>query len=167
MRKLKMFFLFLMITSICYANEKSANVSVIAEAKSADKDGWTLFKYACIAKFETKKNKNEVLEKCSELLNSLKTNEFGIEAFNAKELDHYPKLRKGMSKAEVLEKFGKPSDVKDDGSTFYYENTKFCKIDINSDCRCTIYFGSFFDKTITGVTSWSDFKYEYTDNLKD
>lgn len=156
-----------MIASAAYGEPKSPNVSVVAEAKSVDKDGWTLFKYACIAKFETKKNKNEILEKCSELLNSLKTNEFGIEAFNATELDHFPKLKKGMSKAEVLEKFGKPDNVSDDGKTLYYENTKFCKTDLNSDSRCTIYFGSYFDRASKGVSGWSDIKFEYTDNLKD
>lgn len=156
-----------MITSAAYGEPKSPNVSVVAEAKSVDKDGWTLFKYACIAKFETKKNKNEVLEKCGELLNSLKTNEFGIEPFNAKELDNFPKLRKGMSKEEVLQKFGRPRDVRDDGTTFYYENTKFCKVDSNSDRKCNIYFHALWDKSPPGVTSWSDINYEYTDNLKD
>lgn len=167
MKNLKKITLVLIVACTSYGDPKSANVSVVAEAKSVDKDGWTLFKYACIAKFETKKNKTEVLEKCSELLNSLKVNEFGIEAFNPAEFDHYPKLRNGMSKSEVLEKFGKPKDVKDDGKTFYYENTKFCKTDSNSDNRCTIYFGSYFDNRIKGVSGWSDIKFEYTDNLKD
>lgn len=82
-----------------------------------------------------------------------------LKAFSASEFDAFPKIEKGISKEDVLSRFGKPKDTSDDGKHFYYEN-KICKKDSLTK-SCSI----FFDEN-GKVYSWRDFKMEYTNNLK-
>lgn len=73
-----------------------------------------------------------------------------------------PKIRIGMSKAEVLLKFGAPSDAGKNVWSGNYEliyEKKFCK-DPGSGRYCAVYLEN--DK----VSGYYQFKYEYTEDLK-
>jgi len=85
-----------------------------------------------------------------------------IKPYSIDKIANYPKIKKGMSKAELLEKFGRPIRVSDDGKAVYFKSKKFCSNSFTHEC--VAYFSG---KDSEGVTSWSDFNFEYTDNLKD
>lgn len=122
------------------------------------------FRFQCEIKFKSEMTAEQARAKCAELLNSMKKTKNGITPFYLNEIADYPKLRKGMTKQQVLETFGKPESVSHDGQAIHYSSKDFCS---SSDHSCTVYFFSNLSgEPPKGVTSWQDFKYQFTDSLE-
>ena len=131
-----------------------------AKGKVESKDGWETFKIACVSKFKGKEKLSVVTQKCIDMINAMRSNQYGIAPYSAGETDQFPKLRKGMTKSDLLQTFGKPISVSDDGQAIRFKSKIFCKSYNN---ECVVYFF----KPGEGASSWSDFKFEFTDNLRD
>lgn len=73
--------------------------------------------------------------------------------FRIEDVAHLPRLRKGMTKKELLEKFGAPFKV----DNYYWYRGEMC-IYSTSTCLVKVQNGA--------VTSWDDFKPIYTEDLE-
>lgn len=135
--------------------------SVATKSKLESKNGWESLKVACVARFKGKERLESITQRCVDMLNELRKNQFGIVPFSLDEISAYPKVRKGMTRAQLLKAFGKPQHVTDDGKFIYFNNKAFCQRDFIQDCYV------FFSREYEGVSGWHGFKWEFTDTLRD